>query len=115
MSRRALAIAAAATLATTMWVAGPSGAGQVVDPVMTIAPEEGPPGTVITVNGDGCITKGSTSVDVSLFDDIASSRPDEAPAPPDENGEWTATLTVPADTTDYGEWRVSAVCTVGQE
>ena len=28
------------------------------------------------------------------------------------SGDWEATLTVPADTTDFGEWTVEAVCQI---
>jgi hypothetical protein len=108
MPRRLLLIAAAAALGTTAWTAVPSSAGELA-PQMTISPTEGPAGTVIHVEGDGCVTDGATVVDVSLYD-TNNDRQDEDEVAADEVGDWTAELTVPADTTDYGDWRVSALC-----
>jgi hypothetical protein len=58
---------------------------------MVIDPTEGLPGTEITVTGEGCVTK--VEPNLAGF-----------------GGEWEATLTVPADTTDYGGWTVDAMC-----
>jgi hypothetical protein len=111
MPRRLLAIVAAVTIGTTLWVATPSFAGDVAEPSFTITPTEGPPGTVITVNGTGCATDDSTEVEVSLFVPDGSSKADTDLVPAEGlNGTWTAHVTVPADTVLYGDWHVAAIC-----
>jgi hypothetical protein len=79
---------------------------------MVIDPTEGLPGTEITVTGEGCVTKGDLEVDVRLYDtsDVEQDADVVEPNLAGFGGEWEATLTVPADTTDYGEWTVDAMC-----
>jgi len=92
--------------------ASTAGAGFEANDTMVIDPTSGPPGTVITVSGEDCSTKGDTFVEVRLYDteDVLQ---DEATAEVDESGfsgDWETTLTVPAGTTDYGDWTVEGDC-----
>lgn len=104
----AVALASVALIGVT-----PSGAGDNQDS-MSIDPASGPPGTEITVVGTGCATKGDVEVEVELLD--TSGDPQDGtivePSFAGFSGDWEATLTVPADTTDYGEWTVTGQCRV---
>jgi hypothetical protein len=110
--RRSLVLPAAVLLAATAMVA-PSSAGVVPDEdSMVIDPSEGPPGTEIAVSGEGCATKGEVEVDVVLLDTEGVQQDSTTVTPSGDGfgGEWDATVTVPADTTDFGEWTVDAIC-----
>lgn len=91
-------------------------AGAGTAPPLTLDPTSGPPGTVITVSGEDCSTKGDTWVTLELLDTEGAVQ-DTAEVDVDDEqpgfaGAWEATLTVPASTTDYGEWSVEATCEV---
>jgi len=79
---------------------------------MSIDPTSGPPGTEIAVEGDGCTTKGNLEVVVQLLDTSDQVQDTDTVVPNSSGfgGEWAASLTVPSDTTDFGEWTVTASC-----
>ena len=113
--RRLLAVSAAVLVASAAGLVVPSSAGVVEDEdTMVIDPTEGPPGTEIAVSGQGCATKGDTEVDVRLYDTEGVEQDADLVTPSNDgfDGEWEASLTVPADTTDYGEWTVDALCDI---
>jgi hypothetical protein len=111
--RRYLALSAAVLVASTTAMVVPSFAGAVSEEdTMVIDPSEGPPGTEIAVSGEGCQTKGDVEVDVVLLDTEGVQQDGVTVTPSGDGfgGEWDATVTVPADTTDFGEWTVDAIC-----
>jgi hypothetical protein len=110
---RRIALPLAVAVAVVAGIAAPSLAGEVADEdSMALDPTEGPPGTEITVTGEGCATKGDVEVDVRLYDTGGAEQDDTVVTPSNDgfDGAWEATLTVPADTTDYGDWMVDARC-----
>ncbi len=112
--RRLLAVTALATTLALLGTAASSQAGGIQDEdTMAIDPAEGLPGTEISVTGSECATKAILEVDVVLLDTEGMEQ-DGVTVEPDDgfSGDWSATLTVPADTTDYGEWTVDAVCRI---
>lgn len=116
--RRLTALTALALTVALVGGPAPSLAGDIsAAETMAIDPTEGPPGTVITVTGEGCSTKGNLEVDVQLYDteDVEQDSALVEPSTDGFGGEWEATLMVPADTTDYGDWTVDAVCQFAQD
>ena len=76
----------------------------------TAAPLSGPAGTVVTASGAGCTT---APVVVTMSGDGMYLSGGAAQAVPDGNGRWTASLTVPADSPNYGgtsEYSLAAWC-----
>lgn len=110
---RRLLVSASVALAVLTLGVGPSSAGDSQD-TMAIDPTTGPPGTEITVVGTGCVTKGDLEVVVELLDtsDVAQDTETVTPSFEGFSGDWEATLTVPADTTDFGEWTVTGLCRI---
>jgi hypothetical protein len=109
--RRLLVSLLTALLVTAVAGVGSSSAGDSQD-TMAIDPTSGPPGTEISVTGTGCITKGDVEVEVELLDTADAVQDSDIVEPSFEgfSGDWEASLTVPADTTDFGEWTVTGVC-----
>lgn len=109
--RRLLVSSAVALASVALVGVTPSSAGDFQDS-MSIDPGSGPPGTEITVVGTGCVTKGDVEVEVELLDTSGDPQDGAIVEPTFEgfSGDWEATLTVPADTTDYGEWTVTGQC-----
>jgi hypothetical protein len=111
--RRLLPLATAVLVASTVAMVAPSLAGDISDEdTMVIDPTEGPPGTEIAVSGAGCATKGDVEVEVVLLDTEGVEQDSDVVTPSLDGfgGEWEAGLTVPADTTDFGDWTVDAAC-----
>jgi len=111
--RRLLAVSAVVLTATAAGLVSPSLAGDIGDEdTMVIDPTSGPPGTEIAVAGAGCATKGDVEVEVVLLDTEGVEQDSDVVTPSLDGfgGEWEASLTVPADTTDFGDWTVDASC-----
>ena len=110
---RRLLVSASVALAVLTLGVGPSSAGDSQD-TMAIDPTSGPPGTDITVVGTGCVTKGDLEVVVELLDtsDVVQDTETVTPSFEGFSGDWEATLTVPADTTDFGDWTVNGLCRI---
>lgn len=108
---RRLLVSSSVVLAVLALGVGPSAAGDSQD-TMAIDPTSGPPGTEISVVGTGCVTKGDVEVVVELLDtsDVVQDSTTVEPSFEGFSGDWEATLTVPADTTDFGEWTVTGLC-----
>jgi hypothetical protein len=76
----------------------------------TAAPLSGPAGTVITASGTGCTT---APVVVTMSGDGMYLSGGAGQGVPDRSGSWTASLTVPADSPNYGgrdEYSLAAWC-----
>ena len=110
---RRLLVSASVVLTVLLLGIVPSSAGNPQD-TMAIDPTSGPPGTEVSVTGTGCVTKGDVEVVVDLLDTSDEVQDSETVEPTFDgfSGDWEATLTVPADTTDFGEWTVEAVCQI---
>lgn len=85
---------------------------------MTIDPDEGPAGTIITVEGEGCVNPiGQVAgfvVVVTLHPVPVEPDISQTETTPGALGAWTALLVVPPDTPP-GNYEVHATCAFGDE
>lgn len=113
--RRLEAGAAAAAMAAAMVLgagAGPSAAQQGDEaPPLVVSPTSGPPGTVITIDGDACISDLMEIVDIELVGgDVRAEGSVSHFGIDDETGEWTGQVTVPAEADPDDTFVINVTC-----
>lgn len=100
-------LGAAFALALVFGGASGAGAGDNLG-TLTLNPTSGPPESTFTVSGSDCVARdgGEMSVEVTAPDTVEVT----ATAVPDDAGDWSTTLTVPADAMEGDTIVVNAEC-----
>ena len=98
-----------ATFALALVLGGASGAGAGLGlGNLVLSPTSGPPSSTFEVSGSGCVDQdgGEMSVEVTAPDTVEMT----ATATPNDAGDWSTTLTVPADAMEGDAIVVNAEC-----
>ena len=117
---RALAVGAAAAVMAPLTLVGP-GVAQVTPPgpptVVSLTPQNGPPGTVVAVTGTACGTAAAPATSVTLFltgPAITTPAPGQAfpgtLVPGSTSGDFTGSVTIPASARTGESYTVTARC-----